>query len=142
METYDKDYWVHVNRDYFTYVYAKMIPMRLYLSDYFKLDDNEFLSYADEIENELYNALKKEFSKKSRDLPDKAVEFFRKDFWFEDGVQRNWNKIKDEDIDNLFKTCRTRYLDLFDNLKLFKLLKSPLKCKIYITQILTTMRQI
>jgi hypothetical protein len=130
MESYDKDFWTNVNRDYFTYVYAKMLPMRRYLTDFFKISDDEFFGYAEEVENELYNAVRKEFTKKNRDLPDKAVEFFRKDFWFENDIQRNWNKIKDEDIDALFKTCRAKYLDLIDNLKLFKLLKAPLKCTI------------
>jgi hypothetical protein len=132
MEHYDQNFWNNVNKDYFNYVYAKMLPMRRYLSDFFRIDDNEFFNYAVDFENELYNAVKKDFTKKSRDLPDKAVEFFRKDFWFENGIQRNWNKIKDEDIDNLFKNCRTKYLSLFENLKLFKLLKSPLKCNTYL----------
>jgi hypothetical protein len=130
LEGYDKCFWVNVNKDYCTFVWTKMLPMRRYLTDYFRLEDHEFLNWADEIENELYNSLKKEFIKKSRDLPDKAVELFRKDFWYEGGnVQRNWNKMKDEDIDSLFKTCRAQYLDLFEDLKLYKLIKSPLKRK-------------
>jgi hypothetical protein len=105
-----------------------MIPMRKYLSDFFKLEDQEFFNYADEIEGELYDGLKKEFIKKSRDFSDKAVELFKKDFWFEpDGTQRNWNKIKDDDIDAMFKASRLKYLDMFESLKHFKLLKSPLK---------------
>ena len=103
--------------------------MRKYLADYYNLNNDEFIEYSNSIESELYQGIKKDFSKKVKDISNIVVDLFKKDFWFDNGNQRNWNKIEEDDIDNLFKQVRSKYNDLFENLRYLKIIRSPLKRK-------------
>ncbi len=106
--------------------------MRKYLSDYYKLNNDEFVEYSNSIESELYQGIKKDFSKKVKDISNIVIDLFKKDFWFDKGNQRNWNKIEEDDIDNLFKQVRSKYNDLFENLRYLKIMRSPLKRKYFL----------
>jgi hypothetical protein len=108
-----------------------MFPLKNYLRDFYHLQDDEIYEFAQRIENEVYNSLKKEFSKNTKEIASTAVELFRKKFWYEkDNVARSWNRIENEEIDNLFKKCRSELIDLFETFKTLKIPKNPLDCKI------------
>jgi hypothetical protein len=132
LENYSSDFWIEFNKEYLSYVYAKLLPMRKYLSDYYKLNNDEFVEYSNSIESELYQGIKKDFSKKVKDISNIVIDLFKKDFWFDKGNQRNWNKIEEDDIDNLFKQVRSKYNDLFENLRYLKIMRSPLKRKYFL----------
>lgn len=93
------------------------------------MDNAEFTEYAKTIENDIYNSIKKDFDKKTKEIASIGIELFRKKFWYEKETEpRIWNKLEDEQIDNLFKKYRLELSDLFEVLKYFKVPKSPLKC--------------
>ena len=104
-----------------------MCPLKEYLNDYYNMNETEFISFSEIVETELLQGIKKDFTKKIKDLGTIIAELFKKIFWYDNNVQRNWNKLEENEIDNLFKTCRNRYLDLFENLRYLKLISSPLK---------------
>jgi hypothetical protein len=104
-----------------------MFPMKNYLKDFYKMSDEEILVYAKKIEIEVYNNVKKDFLRKSKEISGWAVELFKKKFWFINGnQQRVWNRMEDDEIDNLFKKNRNEFSDMFDTFKCFKLC-SPFK---------------
>lgn len=95
--------------------------------EYYKTSNEEYISYVKNIENEIYNNLRKEIIKKQREIATISVDLFKKKFWFEKGEVRSWNKIENEHIDHLFKDARNSVVDIFDLFKQYKLIKNPLK---------------
>ncbi len=92
-------------------------------------DIDEFANY---VESEIYSNLKKDIIRKTKEISSIAVDLFKKKFWYEgENIQRNWNKLDDEDIDFLFKKFRGEYSDIFETFKIFRLVKNPLRCKEY-----------
>lgn len=79
------------------------------------------------IEIEIYNNIRKELIKKQKEIITLSVDLFKKKFWFENGEMRSWNRIEDDNIDNLFKSSRKELIDIFDIFKQYKLIKHPLK---------------
>lgn len=52
-------------------------------------------------------------------------DLFKKRFWYEEnGEVRNWNRYEEEEIDNLFKSTRADYIDIFENFKSFNVVKN------------------
>jgi hypothetical protein len=95
------------------------------------MDDREFVPYVQEIENEIYLLLKKDFYKKIvKEISNYAVESFRKNFWYDEGIPRVWNKMSEDEIDRLYEKFTIQNHYMFDIFKEFKLLSNPLKCNI------------
>ena len=91
------------------------------------LSPEETDNFLSEIELEIYKKVKSELSKNSKEMGRLAIDCFKKKFWYEkEGVVKNWNKYSDDEIDNNFREIRTLYMDTFDQLKNFTLIKSPL----------------
>jgi hypothetical protein len=101
------------------------------------MSQEEILEFCKYVEAEVYNNTKREITKKSREISSLAVDLFKKKFWYEKEEQRNWNRLEEEEIDNLFKKYRSEFVDLFEVFRTFKVVKSPLKCKnIYFKKII------
>jgi hypothetical protein len=128
IETFTSKFWVDFNSDYIHFFAIKMFPLKTYLKDYYNMSHEEILEFCRYIEAEIYNITKREITKKSREISTLAVELFKKNFWYEKEEQRNWNRLEEEDIDNLFKKYRGEYVDLFEVFRTFKIVKSPLNC--------------
>ena len=82
-----------------------------------------------EIENEIFTSIKKDLYKKTREISNYAVESFRKNFWYDEGIPRVWNKLGEGDVDKLFNKLQNENLYVFELFKKFKLLANPLNCK-------------
>jgi hypothetical protein len=93
------------------------------------MDEREFVPYAITIEDSLHTSMKKEFSKRLKELPSFVMEAFRRKFWTEDGIPRAWRKMSEGEIESLFEVCRKENYYAFEIFKVFKIIKSPLKCK-------------
>lgn len=129
IENFSNNFWIDLNNDYLNCIACKMFPLKNYLQIFYKFSNEEIVEYTAKIESEVYENLKKETNKRSKDIYSIAVELFRKKFWFEkDKIQRNWNRLEDDEIDILFKKCKSELNEIFENFKLFKIIRNPLYC--------------
>jgi len=129
IETFSSNFWVDFNRDYLSFFAIKIFPLKTYLKEFYNMSLEEIIEFCKYVEADVYNNTKTAITKKSREISSLSVELFKKKFWYEKEEQRNWNKLEEEDIDNLFKKHRGELVDLFDVFRTFKVLKCPLKCK-------------
>ncbi len=94
------------------------------------MSNEDIISFSKQIEVEVYNNIKKDFSRKTKEISTFAVELFRKKFWYESERQpRNWNRLEESEIDVLFKKCRVEFADIFDIFKSFKVCY-PCRCNL------------
>ena len=99
-----------------------------FLSENFKMDDNEIHEFSREIQEEIYVTMKKDIKKKIDRLYDNAISNFKKEFFYEEGIPRIWNKIEESQIDNLFSLSREKNLQTFNILSKLTLAKYPNEC--------------
>ena len=92
----------------------------------YELNENEFLPFVQELENEIYSDIKQDFKKKSKEIANFQTENFRNKFWYEDGVPRIWNQINESKIKELFNKAKEGNKENFDLFKTFKIIKNPL----------------
>jgi hypothetical protein len=130
LENFTPKFWVDFNADYFNFLALKMFPLKNYLRDFYRMRDEEIFEFSINVETEVYNSIKKDILKRTKEISSIAVELFKKKFWYEkDNNQRQWHRIEEEEIDNLFKKFRNEYNDLFEQFKFFRVVRYPLKCK-------------
>ena len=117
-----------MNEEFFSHFNSIVFGFKQSLIEYFRVEENEFIPIAESIEDNIYNSLKKEFSKKLKEIPAYAVESFRRKFWYDESIPRTWNKIDEPQIDNLFQNVKKENSKIFDLFKEFKIIKNPLRC--------------
>lgn len=95
------------------------------------MDRIEFLPKLQDIESEVYLAVRKDINKRLKDLPNYAIDNFKNSFMNEDGLPRDWIKIEESQISKLFTQEKKQNAKVFELFKQFKLIKNPLKCKYF-----------
>jgi len=133
IDSFDVNFWIDLNKDYLNCLAVKMFPIKNYLQIYYRFNNDEILEFAIKIETEVYENIKKEITKRCKDISTIAIELFRKKFWYEkENLQRNWNRLEDEQIDTLFKRCKHELTEIFDTFKTFRIVKNSLYCIYYL----------
>jgi hypothetical protein len=131
LENFSSNFWIDFNNDYFNYFAVKMFPLKNYLRDFYRMSNEEIIDFARYVESEVYNNIKKDISKRTKEISTIAVDLFKKKFWFEkENIQRNWNRLEEDEIIALYKKTKAEFADLFETFKLFRVPKNPLQCKI------------
>lgn len=126
LETNTKDFWENFNDKYILIFFMKIYPLRVFLRDFYSITDEELTEIVQSIETEVYDSIKKNCTEKIKNVSDLIIELFKNKFWNENNAMRNWNKYQDEEIDELFKKYRIKYLELLKQLKIFKVNSHPL----------------
>ncbi len=122
-------FWIEFNTLCAYYFSVKVVPLKVYLNQCFNLNETEVNDYLSKIEKELYDKAKREIQKKMKDFSQLIVDLFRKRFWYEnpeENKMRNWNRIDESKIDELFLKTRALYIDVFEQFKTFNLFKNLL----------------
>ena len=125
----NNNFWIEFNTLCIYYFYVKIIPLKVYLNQCFNLNESEINDYLSEIEKEVFEKAKGEIIKKMKDFSQLIVDLFRKRFWYENSEEnkmRNWNRLDESKIDNLFLKTRALYIDIFEEFKTFNLFKNLL----------------
>jgi len=109
-----------------------VFSLETFFKEYYGMEKIEFINIAQNIEIEMYNNCKKDLLKKLLDLHYTAFDIFRKNFWYDEGLPRVWNKIDE----NLIKELKTKFINenefIFKLFNQFKLLRNPLNRKLII----------
>jgi hypothetical protein len=100
------------------------------LLEFYGLSDIECIKYFESIDEQVFEAIKNNFTKKTQEISSLAVDFFKNRFWYEEnGEQKIWSKYDDSVIDSTYKQIRSEMLKVFDSFKYLKTFKHPLRCK-------------
>ena len=120
LENYNgEDFWKQFNISYSRYFFLKIFNSRFFLLSSFKLTNEQLMNYLTEIEKEVYENLKKECLKKTKEICSISINLFKKRF-----NENNIKNLSQEQIYNLYKQLRTNYFNLFEQLKLFKIVRN------------------
>lgn len=132
MEDLSNTFWDDFNQEYFTFMYNILISLDLFFVEYYGMSRVELKKIIISIENEIHSSSKKDFLKRVKELHYFAFDSFKKNFWYNEGCPRVWNKIDEKEITDL----KLKYLQendfIFSIFTHFKILNNPLKCNIFI----------
>ncbi|MCQ2815804.1 MAG: 50S ribosome-binding GTPase [archaeon] len=126
METISPEFWEEINQDNFTNLRSINTSYKAFLEDYYQITPEEFKNFSVGCEDMVYDSLKKDFMRYSRDIIGYCTENFKKNFWYDEGIPRQWNKLNDKTIDELFEKYKAPNLQLFELFKKFRVIKNPL----------------
>ena len=68
IDNFDMNFWIDLNKDYLNCLAVKMFPLKNYLQIYYRFNNEEVLEFATKIEFEVYENLKKEIMKRSKEI--------------------------------------------------------------------------
>lgn len=127
LDNINADFWLDMNIDYANFTYMNMKPMMSILSDHFRLNEKEINDMIYKIEQNLFKLASKDFNRQIKELSNFAVDSFKKEFWFEGGLPRRWDRLQEEEIETLFKENKKRAEKIFEIFTHFKLIPNPMK---------------
>lgn len=131
IQSIQDDFWLEFNKQYINFSIMYLLPLKVSLIDHYRLDDNEANKIIENLEDELYNVTLKGTEKKTKEISSLAIEHFKSNFWYDEGLPRKWPRIDEIEIDKLFKSNKKNSEKLLLIFSEFKLIKKPLKnCKI------------
>lgn len=131
MEDLTSNFWEELNQEYFSYMSNTLFSLEIFFQEFYGMEKNEFIDIAQNIEIELYNSSKKDLLKKLLDLHFIAYDIFRKNFWYDEGLPRVWNKTEETLIKELKNQFTSENEFIFKLFNQFKLLRNPLKFMSY-----------
>jgi hypothetical protein len=127
LELVQENFWVEIQQELFLVVSQNLLLQKIKLHELYEITEEEFKTFAQNCENEIYGKIKTEFKRELDNFPDIQVGNFRKDFWYKDGIPKVWNKESISDINLAYKENENKYKDSFELLRKLKVIKSPLK---------------
>lgn len=127
LENNTSNFWEIFNEKYILFFFSKIYPLQVFLKEFYGITDEELTEMLQSIESEVFSTIKKNFSGKIKNAADLIIDLFKSKFWNENNEMRNWNKYEEEEIDSLFKKIRNEYMELLDQIKIFKVNPHPLR---------------
>jgi len=114
------DFWKEFNGDFIQNLFVCLFALQTFLEgniyhnnlEYYKLNQQECYEYISDIENEAYAIAKKEFSKRTKEISDFAVEVFKTRFNNDETTQapRAWDRVEEPVIAELFNKYKTQVI--------------------------------
>ena len=121
------NFWVEFQQEIFLLVSQNLLAQKEQLSHIYNVSDEEYITFVDNCEKEIYSKIKTEFFKELPGFPNTQIDNFKKDFWYNDGIPKVWNKVLISDINLAYETNSNKYKNSFLLLKKLKVLEHPLK---------------
>ena len=98
LENYNgEDFWKQFNISYSRYFFLKIFNLRFFLLSSFKFINEQLINYLTEIEKEVYENLKKECLKKSKEIYSISIDLFKNRLH-----EKNINQLYDFDLNHSF----------------------------------------
>ena len=121
------DFWVEFMQEIFLLVTQNLIIQKDYLTQTYRTTEEEYLNFANTLEEQVYSNIKYQFNQQLPSFPNTQIDNFKKDFWYNDGIPKVWNKKTVNQINLEFKTASEKYKKTFELLKKLKVIKHPLE---------------
>ena len=126
-ELITNNFWVEFQQELFLIVSLNLLAQKERLIQIYNIKDTEFIKFVDECEEEIYNKVKALFLNELPEFPKTQIDNFKKDFWYDDGIPKIWNKVPVSDINLAYETNSNKYKNTFDLLNKLRVIKNPLK---------------
>ena len=126
-EMITKEFWVEFMQEIFLLVTQNLIAQKEYLTSTYKLTEEEYINFANTLEDQVYTNIKSQFNQQLPAFPNTQIDNFKKDFWYVDGIPKVWNKKQLSQINLEFKEVSEKYKKTFELLKQLKVIKHPLQ---------------
>ena len=126
-ELITENFWVEFQQEIFLIVSQNLLAEKVKLEEIYKMKEDEFITFADNCETELYGKIKTGFFNELRNFPNIQIDNFKKDFWYKDGIPKVWNKISVSEIKYSYDQNSNKYRNTFPLLKTLKVIEHPLK---------------
>jgi hypothetical protein len=121
------NFWVEFQQEVFLLVSLNLLAEKEKLSQIYRITDEEFISFVDNCEKEIYGKIKTEFFRELPGFPNTQIDNFKKDFWYNDGIPKVWNKLTVQDIALSYETNSNKYKNTFAIFRKLKVIENPLK---------------
>ena len=126
-ELITENFWVEFQQEIFLIVSQNLLAEKIKLEEIYKIKEDEFITFADNCESELYGKIKTGFFNELRNFPNIQIDNFKKDFWYKDGIPKVWNKLSISEIKYSYDQNSNKYRNIFPLLKTLKVIEHPLK---------------
>ena len=127
----EKNFWEDFNLQYIDLVYTKLFALNNTLTDYYKIEINQAISYVEEIEFNISKGTIKELEKRTKDISNFSIEYFKGIFNLDENkMPRKWNRLQEKQIEDLYTACKNETEILFSVFDKIKVVDAPIKkCK-------------
>ena len=126
-EVITKDFWVEFMQEIFLLVTQNLIAQKIYLTQTYKTTEEEYINFANNLEEKVYSTIKSQFKQYLPTFPNIQIDNFKKDFWYNDGIPKFWNKKTIQQISLEYKQACDKYKKTFELLKKLRVIKHPLQ---------------
>ena len=125
-ELITNDFWVEFMQEIFIIVTQNLIAQKINLNLLYNMSEDEFKVFAENLEDQIYQNIKHQFNEKLPNFPNTQIDNFKKDFWYNDGIPKVWNKKSIGQINLEYKTNSDKYKKTFELFKKLRVIKHPL----------------
>ena len=121
------EFWVEFMQEIFLLVSQNLLAQKIYLNQTYRMSDEDFKTFAINLEEEIYTNIKHQFNQQLPNFPNTQIDNFKKDFWYVDGIPKVWNKRTVTQINLDYKEVNEKYKKSFELLRKLKIIKHPLE---------------
>jgi hypothetical protein len=126
-EIITNDFWVEFMQEIFILITQNLLAQKNYLSQTYKITEDEYITFADALEDQIYSNIKIQFNQQLPNFPNMQIDNFKKDFWYVDGIPKVWNKKAVSQISAEYKEVSEKYKKTFELLRKLRVIKHPLQ---------------
>ena len=126
-EIITNDFWVEFMQEIFILITQNLLAQKNYLSQTYKITEEEYITFADALEDQIYSNIKIQFNQQLPNFPNMQIDNFKKDFWYVDGIPKVWNKKAVSQISAEYKEVSEKYKKTFELLRKLRVIKHPLQ---------------
>ena len=126
-EIITNDFWVEFMQEIFLLITQNLLAQKNYLSQTYRITDDEYIKFVDVLEDQIYSNIKTQFNQQLPSFPNMQIDNFKKDFWYIDGIPKVWNKLTVSQISFQYKEVSEKYKKTFELLRKLRVIKHPLK---------------
>ena len=126
-EMITSEFWVEFMQEIFLLVSQNLLAQKIYLNQTYRMSDEDFKTFAINLEEEIYTNIKHQFNQQLPNFPNTQIDNFKKDFWYVDGIPKVWNKRTVTQINLDYKEVNEKYKKSFELLRKLKIIKHPLE---------------
>jgi hypothetical protein len=126
-EMITSEFWVEFMQEIFLLVSQNLLAQKIYLNQTYRMSDEDFKTFAINLEEEIYTNIKNQFNQQLPNFPNTQIDNFKKDFWYVDGIPKVWNKRTVTQINLDYKEVNEKYKKSFELLRKLKIIKHPLE---------------
>ena len=126
-EVITNDFWVEFMQEIFLLVSLNLLAQKIYLTQTYRITEEDFINFANNLEDQVYQNIKLKFNQYLPSFPNTQIDNFKKDFWYNDGIPKVWNKRTINQINLDYKQACDKYRKTFELLKKLRVIKHPLQ---------------